>query len=76
LNSGRMAVVVATSSNRASVRASMRPVVAILTDADGHSLPRPEFVDLSTTQVGSIVRAVPRDERIETLSEWYPDLCG
>jgi HD-GYP domain-containing protein (c-di-GMP phosphodiesterase class II) len=75
LNDGRLAVVVATNGNRTNARISMRPVVAILTDSHERALPRPEFVDLATTQVGSIVRAVPRAERNAKLGEWYPDLC-
>lgn len=75
LTDGRIAVVAATHNSRTNLRASMRPVVAILADGRGEVLPRPEFVDLAATQVGSIVRAVPVVERREKLGEWYPDLC-
>lgn len=75
LTDGRIAVVAATHNSRTNLRASMRPVVAVLANARGEVLPRPEFLDLATTEVGSIVRAVPAGERREKLGEWYPDLC-
>jgi HD-GYP domain-containing protein (c-di-GMP phosphodiesterase class II) len=75
LTDGRIAVVAATHNSRTNLRASMRPVVAVLANARGEVLPRPEFLDLAATEVGSIVRAVPAGERREKLGEWYPDLC-
>lgn len=75
LTDGRIAVVAATHNSRTNLRASMRPVVAVLANVRGEMLPRPEFLDLATTEVGSIVRAVPASERREKLGDWYPDLC-
>jgi HD-GYP domain-containing protein (c-di-GMP phosphodiesterase class II) len=75
LTDGRVAVVAATHNSRTNLRASMRPVVAVLTNADGEMLPRPEFVDLAAAGVGSIVRALSAAERRAKLGEWYPDLC-
>jgi hypothetical protein len=76
LTDGRIAVVTATHTNRANLRATARPVVAVLTDSGGRVLTRPTFVDLASAEVGGIVRALPRAERQERLAEWYPDLCG
>lgn len=75
LTDGRVAVVAATHNSRTNLRASMRPVVAVLTNAVGDVLPRPEFLDLAATDVGSIVRTLPAAERRAKLGEWYPDLC-
>jgi HD-GYP domain-containing protein (c-di-GMP phosphodiesterase class II) len=75
LTDGRIAVVAATHDGRTNLRASMRPVVAVLADVRGELLPRPEFVDLAATGVGSIVRAVPAAERRDKLADAYPDLC-
>jgi hypothetical protein len=75
LTDGRIAVVAATHDGRTNLRASMRPVVAVLADVHGELLPRPEFIDLAATGVGSIVRAVPVAERRDKLADTYPDLC-
>jgi hypothetical protein len=72
---GRTAVVAAVHTNKTNLRAASRPVVAVLTDADGRPLPRPEFVDLAAADRGGIVRALPAAERRQRLGEWYPDLC-
>ncbi|WP_168219011.1 HD-GYP domain-containing protein [Limnoglobus roseus] len=76
LTDGRIGIVVSTHNSRTNLRASMRPVVALLTNTMGDVLPRPEFLDLAATEVGSIVRALPAAERREKLGEWYPDLCS
>jgi HD-GYP domain-containing protein (c-di-GMP phosphodiesterase class II) len=76
LTDGRTAVVVATHNSRTNLRATMRPMVAVLANAEGDVLPRPEFVDLATSEVGSILRTIPASERLEKLGEWYPDLCS
>lgn len=75
LTDGRTAVVTATHNSRTNLRASFRPVVAILADARGDVLPRPEFVDLAAVEVGSIVRSLTPAERRERLGNSYPDLC-
>lgn len=75
LTDGRLAVVAATHARRADVRASSRPVVAILTDADGSVRPRPEFLDLAAADRGGILRSVQKRESRSKLSEWYPELC-
>ncbi|MCI0702482.1 MAG: HD domain-containing protein [Planctomycetia bacterium] len=74
LSDGRVGVVVANHANRLDPRSPGRPVVAVLVDADGMMLPRPEHLDLSAAERGSIVRGVPSDRRHALLSSRYPDL--
>lgn len=74
LTDGRVGVVVANHTNRLDPRSPGRPVVAVLTDADGTALPRPEHLDLSASDRGSIVKAVPAPRRRELLGDRYPDL--
>ncbi|MDY3561994.1 HD domain-containing protein [Gemmata sp. JC673] len=74
LTDGRVGVVVANHANRMDPRAPGRPVVAVLTDADGAILPRAEHLDLSASDRGSIVKAVPLARRRELLGSRYPDL--
>jgi HD-GYP domain-containing protein (c-di-GMP phosphodiesterase class II) len=74
LADGRVGVVAAIHE-RTNLRASLRPVVAVLVDGHGELLPRPEFVDLAAAGTGSIVRAVPAAERRRLLGDAYPDLC-
>jgi hypothetical protein len=76
LTDGRLAVVGAVHNSRTNLRAANRPVVAVLSDADGRIVPRPEFVDLAAADVGGVVRALPTAERRDKLADWYPDLCG
>jgi hypothetical protein len=75
LTDGRIGVVISNHGGRMALRATARPVVAILTDRDGHVLPRPDHVDLSAAERGSVVRSLGTDERRNLLAEWYPDLC-
>ncbi|MBP3956600.1 HD domain-containing protein [Gemmata sp. G18] len=74
LTDGRTGVVVANHANRLDPRAPGRPVVAVLTDAEGAMLPRAEHLDLSAADHGSIVKAVPAARRRELLGSRYPDL--
>lgn len=74
LTDGRIGVVVANHTNRIDPRSPGRPVVAILTDADGTLLPRAEHLDLSAADRGSIVKAVPPARRRELLGSRYPEL--
>jgi hypothetical protein len=71
---GRMGIVAANHPNRLDPQASGRPVVAILADADGTLLPRPEHIDLSASTRGAILRTVPADVRRKVLGHRYPDL--
>ncbi len=76
LTDGRVGVVVANHTNRVNLRMTARPVVAVLADAAGAVLPRPEFLDLAAAGRGSVVRVLTRDERTKLLARHYPDLCG
>jgi hypothetical protein len=74
LTDGRIGLIAANHPNRMDPRAPGRPVVAVLAEADGSLLPRPEHVDLSASDRGGVVRALPADRRREVLGHRYPDL--
>lgn len=74
LTDGRVGVVAANHPNRLDPRAPGRPVVAVLAEADGTLLPRPDHVDLSAAGRGAIHRTLPADRRRAVLGSRYPDL--
>lgn len=76
LSDGRVGTVVATHQGRVNLRATSRPVIAILADERGELLARPEYLDLATTEQGAILRALSTNERRRLLATRYPDLCG
>jgi HD domain-containing protein len=55
------------------LNAPARPVVAVLTDADGESLPAPRHYDLTRREDQSIVRTLPAGERRELLAARFPE---
>lgn len=75
LTDGRMAVVVGCHPSRINLRATTRPVVAILSDTSGDLLPKLDVVDLAGSEFGGILRSLPTAERIGKLAEFHPDLC-
>jgi HD-GYP domain-containing protein (c-di-GMP phosphodiesterase class II) len=75
LTDGRTAVVVSTHTGKVNVRATTRPVVAVLADAAGVLLPKPEFIDLAGAEYGGVVRALGTAERKRVLAAAHPDLC-
>lgn len=75
LTDGRVGVVAANHPNHMDPRVPGRPVVALLADADGNLLSRPEHLDLSASDRGGILRGVPADRRRQILGHRYPDLC-
>jgi HD-GYP domain-containing protein (c-di-GMP phosphodiesterase class II) len=75
LDDGRVGVVAANHANRLDPRAPGRPVVAVLTDAEGNNLPRPEHADLAGVDRGGIARGVPAERARELLGRRYPDLA-
>jgi hypothetical protein len=75
LTDGRTAVVVATHNSKTNLRATARPVVAVLANERGELLPRPDFVDLAAAERGGVVRALGTAERKKLLADRYPDLC-
>ncbi|HEX4610764.1 MAG TPA: HD domain-containing phosphohydrolase [Urbifossiella sp.] len=74
LTDGRVGVVAANHPDRLDPRAPGRPVIAVLADADGQLLSRPEHLDLSASARGGILRTLPDDRRRELLGGRYPDL--
>ncbi len=76
LTDGRAAVVVSTHTGRVNVRATTRPVVAVLADAHGNLLPKPEFLDLAGSEYGGIVRSLTSVEKKKLLMSHHPDLCA
>ncbi|MFO0937286.1 MAG: HD domain-containing phosphohydrolase [Gemmataceae bacterium] len=75
LTDGRVGVVVSNHGGRLALKATARPVVAVLTDKNGKVLPRPDHIDLSAAERGSVVRTLSTTEKRTLLSEWYPDIC-
>jgi HD-GYP domain-containing protein (c-di-GMP phosphodiesterase class II) len=75
LTDGRIGVVAATHMSRVNLRASTRPVVAVLVTAKGEVMPRPDFVDLANAEIGGVIRALPKAERTRILAKDYPELC-
>jgi HD-GYP domain-containing protein (c-di-GMP phosphodiesterase class II) len=75
LTDGRTAVVVSTHTGRINLKATTRPVVAVLANADGQLLPKPEFIDLAGSEYGGVVRALSSVERRILLAAAHPDLC-
>lgn len=76
LTDGRVAVVVANHPARVNLRAAARPVVALLTDVDGNSVPKPDHLDLAAADRGGVVRALTPSERREKLARHYPEFCA
>jgi HD-GYP domain-containing protein (c-di-GMP phosphodiesterase class II) len=76
LTDGRVGVVVANHAGRQGLRATARPVVAVLADDRGTVLPRPDHVDLAAADRGGVVRILPAADRRALLADWYPELCG
>jgi HD-GYP domain-containing protein (c-di-GMP phosphodiesterase class II) len=74
LTDGRVGVVAANHPNRMDPRVPGRPVVAVLADAAGHLLPRPEHLDLSASDRGGILRGLPAGRKRQLLGHRYPDL--
>lgn len=76
LTDGRVGVVVSNHGGRMNMKTTSRPVVAVLTDHSGRVMPKPDHVDLSAAERGSVVRTLGSDERKKLLADWYPELCG
>jgi HD-GYP domain-containing protein (c-di-GMP phosphodiesterase class II) len=74
LADGAVGVVAATPSPRRDLNAPSRPVVALLTDAQGAPLPVPQHLDLAQAESRSIVRALSQEERRDLLGRRYPEL--
>jgi HD-GYP domain-containing protein (c-di-GMP phosphodiesterase class II) len=70
---GSAGVVVATHIGRRDLNTPSRPVVVLLTDAQGQPLPTPLHIDLTQCDSRSIVRALPAAERRDLLGRHYPE---
>ena len=68
-------MVVGSHPSRINLRATTRPVVAILSSHTGELLPKPEVVDLAGSEFGGILRSLSTEERIRKLASVHPDLC-
>jgi hypothetical protein len=68
---GAVGVVVATHHVRRDLNTPARPVVALMTDAQGSPLPSPAYRDLAQCESQSIVRSLPATERRELLGGQY-----
>jgi HD-GYP domain-containing protein (c-di-GMP phosphodiesterase class II) len=73
LADGSVGVVVATHLGRRDLNTPARPVVALLTDAQGRPLATPLHLDLAECESHSIVRSLPPSERRELLGGQYPE---
>lgn len=75
LTDGRVGVVVSAHPTKVGLRATARPVVAVLTDARGTVLPQPQVVDLAGAEFGGVVRAISTAEKVKLFATTHPDLC-
>jgi len=74
LADGAVGVVVASHPARKNLHAPSRPMLAMLTDAQGQPMPFPGNLDLAQVENRRILRAVPAAERMELLARRYPEL--
>jgi HD-GYP domain-containing protein (c-di-GMP phosphodiesterase class II) len=74
LADGSVGVVVASHMAPPETHTPARPVVALLTESDGHLLPSPHHIDLAECEGRSIVRALPESQRRHLLGRRYPEL--
>jgi HD-GYP domain-containing protein (c-di-GMP phosphodiesterase class II) len=76
LADGAVGVVVATPPARRDLTAPCRPVLALLTDLQGETLPFPRYVDLGWSEGRNIVRSLPAGEQRRLLGKRYPELAA
>jgi HD-GYP domain-containing protein (c-di-GMP phosphodiesterase class II) len=74
LADGAVGLIVATHMARRDLNTPARPVVALLTDGQGHPLPA-MHIDLSLCEGRSIIRTLPAAERRNVLGGRYPELA-
>jgi HD domain len=70
---GSTAVVVTPRDPRLNLGLVAKPVVAVLIDDEGRTLPNPRYIDLAESPANAVVRALPPDERRRKLSRHYPE---
>jgi hypothetical protein len=74
LNDGAIAIVTATHSHQRGLTNPGRPIVHLVGDAQGQSIPWPTVIDLLEHTDRSIVRGLNADERQLWLGKKYPQL--
>ena len=75
LTDGRIGTIAANHVNRMDPRSPGRPIVALLAEADGTLISRPEHVDLSLATRGAVLRTLPAERCKEVLGRRYPELA-
>jgi HD-GYP domain-containing protein (c-di-GMP phosphodiesterase class II) len=73
LADGAVGLVVATHPGRRDLNSLARPVLALLTDSQGHPLPEPRHLDLAECEGRSILRGLLARERRQLLDQRYPE---
>jgi HD-GYP domain-containing protein (c-di-GMP phosphodiesterase class II) len=73
LADGAVGVVVATHTGPRDLSTPARPVLALVTDADGRLLPAPHYVDLAQCESRRVVRTLPTAERRAVLGARYSE---
>jgi HD-GYP domain-containing protein (c-di-GMP phosphodiesterase class II) len=76
LSDGSIARVISAPPIVVDVKGPARPVVALLTAADGSALAFPRYVDLGRSEGPSIVRSLPSSECRLRLGKHYPELAA
>jgi HD-GYP domain-containing protein (c-di-GMP phosphodiesterase class II) len=72
MEDGGLGVVVATPGAGHDLNSPARPVVALLTDAQGEERSRPHHLDLTQSDQHSIVRSLSTAERAQALARRFP----
>jgi hypothetical protein len=75
LADGAVGLVVATHGGRRELNTPARPVLRLLTSAQGTPLPVAKHLDLAECEGRSIVRVLPADERRALLRRSHPELA-
>jgi HD-GYP domain-containing protein (c-di-GMP phosphodiesterase class II) len=74
LNDGAVAIVTAVHTEERGLTNPARPIVHVVLDGRGQSMPWPTTVDLLEDTSRSIVRSLPPEERRTALGKRYPEL--
>lgn len=73
LTDGSTGVVLNTRDPRQALALANKPMMSLLADESGQAYPTPKFIDLAETETLSVVRALPKHERIKRLGRPYPE---
>lgn len=72
MSDGAIGVVAANHPGREGLQLAGRPVINLLIDARGSVMPTPAAINLAEVDSGSVIRALPREERARLLGRHYP----